>query len=571
MDEQSESMMQSFVLKQRIKVHAMKTLEQAHQEFNFNDFLQQQLVGTSHLVNAYVECCERYLGSHKTALIWEGQNGESEKWTFEQLAEASGKLANYFDSLGLKAGDCIAGLLPRTPELLITVLATWRIGAIYQPLFTAFESKAIEHRVNVAKTQLIVTNEEQGLKLKNIVLPNIITVHHSNSLSESENTDFWIVLNQQISSFTPVMRSFEDDFLMMFTSGTTGLAKSVPVPLKAVLAFKGYMTYAIDLCEQDSYWNLADPGWAYGLYYGITGPLSLGHSIIMDERAFSVDNAIQLIKKYKVSNLAGSPTAFRMFFGFKEKFDASIKKHLRVVSSAGEPLTPEVIHWFKNDLNVNIYDHYGQTELGMVVANHHALEHKKKVGSAGYAIPGHRFAVLNSLHQEVEKGEIGTLAIDCSQSPLTWFKGYDGHNLKSFVGHYYLTGDTVKLNEFGGIDFVGRADDVITTSGYRVGPFDVESTLLECEEVLESAVIGKPDPERTEVVKAFVVLKSQFLASEALSQKLQGYVRSRLSKHAYPKEIEFVETLPKTSSGKIQRNLLKQQEIAKLQMTQKVG
>ncbi|NNH86287.1 AMP-binding protein [Acinetobacter terrae] len=548
----------------------MKTLQQAYQEFNFDDFLAEQLVGTSQAVNAYVECCERYLGSNKIALIWEGKNGESAEWTFEQLAEASEKLANYFTSLGLKAGDCVAGLLPRTPELLITILATWRMGAIYQPLFTAFESKAIEHRINTAKTQLIVTNAEQRPKLNSVAVPHILTVHQTNTLSHQDD-DFWTELTKQSSSFEPVMQSFDDDFLMMFTSGTTGLAKSVPVPLKAVLAFKGYMTYAVDLREQDSFWNLADPGWAYGLYYGITGPLSLGHSIIMDERAFSVDNAVQVIQKYKVSNLTGSPTAFRMFFGFKEKFDPSIKEHLRVVSSAGEPLTPEVIHWFNHDLNVNIYDQYGQTELGMVIANHHALEHEKKVGSAGYAIPGHRFAVLNKDNQEVEKGGIGTLAIDNSQSPLAWFKGYEGHNRKSFVGHYYLTGDTVKLNEFGGVDFIGRADDVITTSGYRVGPFDVESTLLECEEVLESAVIGKPDPERTEVVKAFVVLKPKFSASDELSRKLQEYVRSRLSKHAYPKEIEFVEGLPKTSSGKIQRNLLKQQEIAKMQGIQKVS
>ncbi|NNH78010.1 AMP-binding protein [Acinetobacter sp. ANC 5380] len=548
----------------------MKTLQQAYQEFNFDDFLAEQLVGTSQAVNAYVECCERYLGSNKTALIWEGKNGESAQWTFEQLAEASGKLANYFTSRGLKAGDCIAGLLPRTPELLITILATWRMGAIYQPLFTAFESKAIEHRINTAKTQLIVTNAEQRPKLNSVAVQHILTVHQANTLSHQDD-DFWTELTKQSSTFEPVMQTFEDDFLMMFTSGTTGLAKSVPVPLKAMLAFKGYMTYAVDLREEDSFWNLADPGWAYGLYYGITGPLSLGHSIIMDERAFSVDNAVQVIQKYKVSNLTGSPTAFRMFFGFKEKFDPTIKEHLRVVSSAGEPLTPEVIHWFNHDLNVNIYDQYGQTELGMVIANHHALEHEKKVGSAGYAIPGHRFAVLNKDNQEVEKGGIGTLAIDNSQSPLAWFKGYDGHNRKSFVGHYYLTGDTVKLNEFGGVDFIGRADDVITTSGYRVGPFDVESTLLECEEVLESAVIGKPDPERTEVVKAFVVLKPKFSASDELSRKLQEYVRSRLSKHAYPKEIEFVEGLPKTSSGKIQRNLLKQQEIAKMQGIQKVS
>ena len=545
----------------------MKTLEQAHQEFNYEQLIQEQLVGQPNAVNAYIECCQRYVGQQKTALIWEGKNGESEQWSFEQLDVASAQLANYFKSIGIQVGDCIAGLLPRTPELLITILATWRIGAIYQPLFTAFESKAIEHRVLTANTKLIVTNAEQRPKLNHVEVKHILTVNAGTNLTSNE-ADFWQEVKQQSDQYEAVLRSFDDDFLMMFTSGTTGLAKSVPVPLKAVLAFKGYMQHAVDLREDDSFWNLADPGWAYGLYYGITGPLSLGHSIIMDERTFSVDHAVEVIKKYRVSNLTGSPTAFRMFFGFKEKFDPSIKTYLRAVSSAGEPLTPEVIHWFNNDLNVNIYDQYGQTELGMVIANHHALEHEKKVGSAGFANPGHRFAVLDANHQEVKCGEIGTLAIDFSQSPLTWFKGYGGNNRKSFVGQYYLTGDTVKLNEIGGIDFVGRADDVITTSGYRVGPFDVESTLLECEEVLESAVIGKPDPERTEVVKAFVVLKPQYQASKALDSKLQAYVRSRLSKHAYPKEIEFVESLPKTSSGKIQRNLLKQQEVAKMQTLQ---
>ncbi|AZN64468.1 MAG: AMP-binding protein [Pseudomonadales bacterium RIFCSPHIGHO2_12_FULL_40_16] len=545
----------------------MKTLEQAHQEFNYEQLIQEQLVGQPNAVNAYIECCQRYVGQQKTALIWEGKNGESEQWSFEQLDVASAQLANYFKSIGIQVGDCIAGLLPRTPELLITILATWRIGAIYQPLFTAFESKAIEHRVLTANTKLIVTNAEQRPKLNHVEVKHILTVNAGTNLASNE-AEFWQEVKQQSDQCEAVLRSFDDDFLMMFTSGTTGLAKSVPVPLKAVLAFKGYMQHAVDLREDDSFWNLADPGWAYGLYYGITGPLSLGHSIIMDERAFSVDHAVEVIKKYRVSNLTGSPTAFRMFFGFKEKFDPSIKTHLRAVSSAGEPLTPEVIHWFNNDLNVNIYDQYGQTELGMVIANHHALEHEKKVGSAGFANPGHRFAVLDANHQEVKCGEIGTLAIDFSQSPLTWFKGYGGNNRKSFVGQYYLTGDTVKLNEIGGIDFVGRADDVITTSGYRVGPFDVESTLLECAEVLESAVIGKPDLERTEVVKAFVVLKPQYQASKELDSKLQAYVRSRLSKHAYPKEIEFVESLPKTSSGKIQRNLLKQQEVAKMQTLQ---
>lgn len=551
----------------------MKTLDQAYQEFNYEALIEQQLVGSEQAMNAYVECCARYLGTAQTALLWEGKNGESQQWSFEQLAEASGKLANYFQSIGLKTGDCIAGLLPRTPELLITVLATWRIGAVYQPLFTAFESKSIEHRIDTANTQMIVSNAEQVQKLDGIDCPHLLVVSPDSENSESavKHADFWAMLETQSVDFEPVMRSFEDPFLMMFTSGTTGLAKSVAVKHKAILAFKGYMTHAVDLQAEDSFWNLADPGWAYGLYYGIAGPLSLGHRIIMDEHGFSVDRAIEILEKHQVNNLIGSPTAYRMFFAYKEKFNQQLKQQLRVVSSAGEPLTPEVIHWFKQDFNVDIFDHYGQTELGMVIANHHALAHHKKIGSAGFAIPGHRFCVLDEQQQELPQDGIGTLAIDCSASPMFWFEGYDGNNRKSFVGQYYMTGDTVKLNQFGGIDFVGRADDVITTSGYRVGPFDVESTLLECNEVIESAVIGKPDPERTEIVKAFVVLKNHVIASEALQKQLQDYVRSRLSKHAYPREIEFVQALPKTSSGKIQRNVLKQQELAKLQALSKAS
>ncbi len=237
----------------------MKTLEQAHQEFNYDQLIQEQLVGQPNAMNAYIECCQRYVGQQKTALIWEGKNGESEQWSFEQLDVASAQLANYFKSIGIQVGDCIAGLLPRTPELLITILATWRIGAIYQPLFTAFESKAIEHRVLTANTKLIVTNAEQRPKLNHVEVKHILTVNAGTNLTSNE-ADFWQEAKQQSDQCEAVLRSFDDDFLMMFTSGTTGLAKSVPVPLKAVLAFKGYMQHAVDLREDDSFLEFSRSG-----------------------------------------------------------------------------------------------------------------------------------------------------------------------------------------------------------------------------------------------------------------------------------------------------------------------
>jgi acetyl-CoA synthetase len=239
---------------------------------------------------------------------------------------------------------------------------------------------------------------------------------------------------------------------------------------------------------------------------------------------------------------------------------SEIRGQLRVVSSAGEPLNPEVIRWFADHLDVAIHDHYGQTELGMVLCNHHGLSHPVLPGAAGYSMRGFRVVVVDDSGRELGPGEPGTLAIDRSQSPLFWFTGYEGRDTPALGERYYLSGDTAQLNENGSISFVGRADDVITSSGYRIGPFDVESALLEHPAVVETAVIGKPDPKRTEIVKAFIVLANGIAASPGLVDELRSHVRNRLSAHAYPREIEFVDSLPKTPSGKIQRFLLRERE-----------
>ena len=528
----------------------------AAREFDFEATVANTLVGRLDALNACVECCDRHVGADRTALIWEGRNGERATRTFEQLQAASARFANLLASRGIGAGDCVSGILPRTPELLITILGTWRAGAIYQPLFTAFGPKAIEHRVHTAGSKLVVTDVLNRVKLDEVEqAPPTLVV----------GVDFWAELERQPDRFEPVMRRADDPFLLMFTSGTTGLAKPLQVPLKAIVAFVSYMREAVGLRAEDRFWNLADPGWAYGLYYAVTGPLALGHATTFYEGAFSVESTCRVIREYGITNLAGSPTAFRLLLAARDEVEATIKGRLRAVSSAGEPLTPEVIRWFAEGLGCTIHDHYGQTELGMVLCNHHALQHPVRLGAAGFAMPGHRVVVLDEQQRELLPGQPGILALDMARSPLFWFPGYRGMATKAFVGDYYLSGDTVELNEDGSISFVGRADDVITTSGYRVGPFDVESALIEHPAVIEAAVIGKPDPERTERVKAFVVLHAGHAADDALAEALQQYVRKRLSAHAYPREIEFVSELPKTPSGKIQRFLLRNQEIAKAQ------
>lgn len=534
-------------------------------DFDYSNHASNTLNGSPDALNACIECCDRHAIPGRIALFCEGRDGSSASYTFSELQEQSARFANFLQAQGVRAGDCVAGLLPRNVELLITMLGTWRLGAVYQPLFTAFGPKAIEHRVQGSGAKLVVCDAMNRSKLNEVDgVPLRVTVSGVKGQGiEQGDFSFWAELERYSSEFEPVMRRAEDPFLMMFTSGTTGPAKPLVVPLKAILAFVGYMREAVDLRPEDAFWNLADPGWAYGLYYAVIGPLAIGHPTTFYEGAFTVESACRIIRKYGITNLAGSPTAFRLLLAAKEQVEPVLKGRLRAVSSAGEPLTPEVIRWFEGSLDVTIHDHYGQTELGIVLCNHHGLSHPVRIGAAGFAIPGHRVVVLDEQNCELPVGQPGILALDRARSPLFWFQGYQGMPTKAFVGDYYLSGDTVELNEDGSISFVGRIDDVITTSGYRVGPFDVESALIEHPAVIEAAVIGKPDPERTELVKAFVVLHAQFRPDAKLAEELQQYVRKRLSAHAYPREVEFVIELPKTPSGKIQRFLLRNQEITK--------
>lgn len=539
-----------------------RAYDKAVASFDMDALLATLTADGSHGANAADLCCDRHVdGSGRIALRHRDARGATTDYSFGDLQRQSTRFAQVLAEAGVHKGDRVAGLLPRTPELLITILATWRLGAIYQPLFTAFGPKAIEHRVGVAATKVVVTDATNRSKLDTVLnTPVIVTV---GATPGSGDVDFWPATNGRDGTVVPVSCAITDPFLMMFTSGTTGLAKPMLVPLKAIAAFAGYMRDAVGLRDGDRFWNLADPGWAYGLYYAVIGPLALGMTTVFHEGAFSVDEAYRTIAEYGITHLAGSPTAFRLFVGDGPGKAEAIRGRLRAVSSAGEPLNPEIIRWFDRHLHTTIHDHYGQTELGMVLCNHHALDHPIRIGSAGYASPGHRVVVLCPDGNELGIGEPGDLAIDVPRSPLLWFTGYHGRETPAFKGDHFLTGDTAELNDDGSISFVGRADDVITTSGYRVGPFDVESALMEHDAVLESAVIGKPDPERTEIIKAFVVLKPGRVADAALGEMLRLHVRSRLSAHAYPREIEFVTALPKTPSGKVQRFLLRNQERAK--------
>ena len=510
-------------------------------------------------INACVECCDRWAEPGRVALRWERQDGAKGEVTFAQLRDESARFANLLARRGVKPGDVVAVMLPRGPELLTTAIGIWRAGAVYQPLFTAFGPKAIEHRLQLSEARLVVTDAANRVKLDEIPAAPPALVLRANRPGDA---DFAAALAAEAPDFAPVMRKGDDLVALMSTSGTTGLPKGVPIPLRALAAFRVYMRLAVDLRPDDRFWNIADPGWAYGLYYAVLGPLLIGCATTFYDGPFTAEATYRLLRERRITNLAGAPTAYRLLIAAGAP-PAELKGQLRVVSSAGEPLNPEVFRWFAEELGAPIADHYGQTEIAMVVNNHHGLEQTFRPGSAGLPMPGFRVVVLDEQSRELGPGEPGVLAIDLARSPLNYFTGYYRQETPQMAGGYYRSGDTVEWEPTGEISFVGRADDVITSSGYRIGPFDVESALIEHPAVMETAVIGKPDPERTEIVKAFVVLKPGVAGGEALAAELSAYVRKRLSAHAYPREIEFVRELPKTPSGKIQRFILRNQEKTK--------
>ncbi|MBN3560707.1 AMP-binding protein [Aliamphritea spongicola] len=525
------------------------------------DTVETQLIGNlKDGFNVCSEICDRWADEDRIALYYEGVNRTASKHSFAELQAAAAQFANFLTGQGIGRGDRVACMLPRTPELLIVVLGVLRAGAVYQPLFTAFGSGAIEYRLTRAETKLVVTDGDNRHKFDAVnACPPVLLVNRDNAAAEyQQDMDFQQQLDQQSDEFTPVVIGADEPFLQMFTSGTVGKAKGVAVPARALLSFYVYMRYAIGLRPEDKYWNVADPGWAYGLYYAVVGPLLLGNATHFNEHGFTPETTYAMLRKYDITNLAAAPTAYRMLMAHDDVLDGEEPFNLRVASSAGEPLNPEVIGWVGRRLGCPVMDHYGQTETGMTACNHHELEQTVvRIGSMGFSMPGHRVVALNPDLQEIGEGEVGELAIDMENSPLFFFPGYTWGEKNPFRGKYYLTGDVVVSHGDDSYSFNGRDDDIITTAGYRVGPADVESTLLEHEAVAESGVVGKPDSERGAILKAYVVIKAGFEPDEGLVAQLKTLVRERLSTHAFPREIEFVADLPKTPSGKIQRFILR--------------
>jgi acetyl-CoA synthetase len=496
--------------------------------------------------------CERHAEDpRRLALRYEDAEGHEEQFTYRELADLSARFASRLAAAGVGRGDRVATLLPKCPELLIAAVGLWRLGAVHVPLFTAFGPEAIGFRLDDSNACAVLTDTRNRSKIPETTRAEMLL------------TDG---LCEQLARVEPcrrVTRLGPDELLILiYTSGTTGHPKGVEVPVRALASFLAYLELGLDVREDDVHWNVGDPGWAYGLFYGLVGSLLTGQTILYYNGPFDAETAYRFMAKYRVTNLTAAPTVYR---ALRAAGSPSVELRLRVCSSAGEPLNPDVIAWGERELGLSIHDHYGQTELGMVAVNPQRADLARviKSGSMGPAFPGFRVVIVDAQGRELAPEETGELAIDVPRSPLYWFRGYwhapewTAHRFMD-DGKIYVTGDAASMDADGYVFFSSRADDVISSAGYRIGPFEIESSLMTHSAVAEAAAIGIPDQLRGQVVKAFVVLKPGQTSSAALASELGEWVKSRLSAHAYPRAVEFVDQLPKTPSGKVQRYLLRQ-------------
>lgn len=493
---------------------------------------------------------------NKIALYWEGEKGEKKKYTFEELAILSNQFANYLKEKGVERGDRVFFFLPRVPELYFGFLGTLKTGAIAGTLFSAFGPQALLDRLDNSEAKILVTNrilEKRVLKIRR-KLKNLKEIILIEDLSEK--------LVKLSKRFKVLPMNPGDPAFMLYTSGTTGKPKGVVHAHKAILLQQLTAKWVLDLHEDDLYWCTADPGWITGIAYEILGNWSNGVSTLIYEGRFEIEKWYQLIQDYRVSVWYTAPTAIRMLAAKDSKI---LKKYdfssLRYLASVGEPLNPEAVWWGLKAFGLPFHDNWWQTETGgILIANYSCLDIKP--GSMGKPIPGIKADIVDDQGKVLPIKKIGNLAIEPpwpSMMIKIWRR--PEKYKKYFVSGWYITGDLAYKDKDDYFWFVGRADDVIKTSGERIGPFEVESALISHPSVAEAGVIGKPDPLRGEIIKAFVALKPSWRPSEALKVKLQKHVKIQLAGHAYPREIEFVKSLPKTRSGKIVRRLLKAKEL----------
>ncbi|MBM2831034.1 MAG: acetate--CoA ligase [Dehalococcoidia bacterium] len=516
---------------------------------------------------------DRHLESarrNKVALYWEGKGGEQEQYTFTDLAQLTNRFANVLLGLGVKKGDRVFLFMERIPELYVAFFGALKAGAVVGPLFSAFGPDPVRDRLADSGARVLVTTPDLKVRLEPILdsLPDIkhyVMVNKNNRSSYNPaklDLSYEEVMANASSDFKIVARSKDDYSIMHYTSGTTGKPKGAVHVHQATIQHYATGRWALDLQQNDLYWCTADPGWVTGTSYGMSAPWTNGISQLIYEGGYRASTWYSLIQKYKVTVWYTAPTAVRMLMkagdSLPQQYDLSSLRH---ICSVGEPLNPEAVIWGTKVFKQPIHDNWWQTETGAIlIANYPVMA--VRPGSMGRPIPGVTASIVDDTFQPMPPGKEGHLAIKPPWPSM--FRTYWGNEAmyrSKFKNGWYITGDRARRDEDGYFWFIGRADDVIKSAGHLVGPFEVESALIEHPAVAEAGVIGKPDPIAMEVVKAFVALKDGYQPTEELRRELMHFARKKLAAAVAPREIEFVDKLPKTRSGKIMRRLLKAREL----------
>ncbi len=517
-------------------------------------------------------CSDRICGqgkAGKTALVWEGHGGQEKSYSYDDIRTGSNTIGKYLRDLGVRDGDRVCLFLDKVPELYIGFLGILKIGAIAQPLFSAFGDESLEIRLANAETSAVITQKKHVGKVRRIrerlpALQRVIVVDDDGKkpLREGEHA-FSLEEETPVEDLEIHPTRAESPSVLHYTSGTTGQPKGVQHVHYSLISQSLTAKWVLDIQDDDIYWCTADPGWVTGTSYGIIGPFSLGATQCVLDAGFSAEAWYRFIEKHRVTLLYSAPTAIRSLMKAGEdtvkKYDLSSLRHL---TSVGEPLNAEAVIWSEKVFGRPFYDTYWQTETGSImITNFPGMP--VKPGSMGKAFPGITATVLDPENYEPidDAGRVGLIAFEPGWPAMmrTYWRNEETYRSK-FKNGWYLSGDRARIDNEGYFWFVGRDDDVINTGGHLVSPFEVESALLEHEAVAESAVVSKPDEVNMEVVKAFIALKPGVSPGDELELKIMNFIRKKLSPLAMPQEIEFVKSLPKTRSGKIMRRLLHAKE-----------
>jgi len=549
--------------------HNLENYDEFSKNFTWEMIEKEFSWYTTGKVNIAYEAIDRQVDEknkgNEAAILYSDKDRDV-KVTFSEMKEQTSKFANVLTKLGIKKGDRVFIFIPRSPEMLITFAGIVKIGAIAGPLFEAFMEEAVKDRMLDSEAVAIVTTPELKSRILKAEMPqlkHVIVVGAAEKDLEPGEISYEKEMALAPADFTPVWLERDDPMFLLYTSGSTGKPKGVLHTHNIMVGQYYTLKYVHDVQENDVFWCTADPGWITGVSYSVWGPWLLGKATIVRGGRFTAEDWYATIEKYGVTVWYSAPTAFRMLMAAG---DDIVKKYnlstLRHITSVGEPLNPEVIMWALRVFNVRIHETWFMTETGVNMICCYPSE-EIRVGSMCKPIPGVEAAIIDEEGKVLPPMQMGNLALKKGWPGMMKEIWRNPEKYNEYFQHdpWYVSGDSAYVDEDGYFWFQGRVDDVIKTSGERVGPFEVESKLVEHPAVAEAGVIGKPDPVRGNIIKAFISLREGYTWSDELADELRQFVKTGLAAHAAPREIEVRDKLPKTRSGKIMRRVLKAEEL----------